>query len=445
MWSTQVACLLALRVFEAGSSTDSRPVWRVAALLVAAGDALGARFGALAVRGELSGFTRAASGHCYFSLKDADGAPALLRCAMFRRAAGLLAFAPTDGQQVDVRGRLALYEPRGELQFVVEAMQRVGSGSLYEEFLRLRARLQAAGLFDESRKRRPARMPRRLGIVTSLQAAALRDVLTSLARRAPHVQVHIYPAQVQGAEAPLSLAGALKAAGERAEVDTLLLVRGGGSLEDLWAFNDERVVRAVADCPLPVICGVGHETDVTLSDLAADLRAPTPTAAAELATGARDDEERRLRADGEALQRALRRRLDTQAQRLDTLALRLGRPARALAVQQQGLQRAAQRLNAAMQARRQAAQQALPAWAGRLHRAVAVCLHDEDRQLQAQARRLQALDPHQVLARGYAWVESAQGRPVTSVAALQAGQTVHGVWADGRAELEVGVVRPSRP
>jgi exodeoxyribonuclease VII large subunit len=416
----------------------------VSALLLATADALAARFGALTVRGELSGFTRAASGHCYFTLKDADGAAALLRCAMFRRAAALLDFAPADGQRVDLRGRLAIYEPRGELQFVAEAMQRVGSGSLYEEFLRLRARLQAAGLFDPARKRVPTRMPRRLGIVTSLQAAALQDVLSSLARRAPHVELRIYPAPVQGAEAPPALVQALQRAGRRAEVETLLLVRGGGSLEDLWAFNDERVVRAVAACPLPVICGVGHETDVTLCDLAADLRAPTPTAAAEMAAAARDDELQRLRTDALALRRGLRRHLDVQAQRLDTVVLRLGRPARALALQQQALQRLAQRLQAALQRRQQAARQELPGWAGRLRRAAAGLLHEHDRVLRAQAQRLQALDPHRVLARGYAWVEAAQGRPVTSVAALQPGQTVVGVWSDGRADLSVAQVHPSR-
>ncbi|MBI3156804.1 MAG: exodeoxyribonuclease VII large subunit, partial [Burkholderiales bacterium] len=267
-------------------------VWGVAPLLLAAGDALQARFGALAVRGELSGFTRAASGHCYFSLKDADGAPALLRCAIFRRAASLLDFAPADGQQVELRGRLAVYEPRGDLQFVAEAMQRVGAGSLYEQFLRLKAALQAEGLFDPARRKPLPRLPRRIGVVTSPQAAAWRDVLTTLARRAPQVEVVLYPAPVQGADAPPALVQAIAMAQARRQldgVDLLLLVRGGGSLEDLWAFNDERVVRAVAACTLPIVCGVGHETDLSLCDLAADLRAPTPTAAAELATPARDE------------------------------------------------------------------------------------------------------------------------------------------------------------
>ena len=261
----------------------ARAPWSVAALLVATADALASRFGAVTVRGELSGFSRAASGHCYFSLKDAGGAPALLRCAMFRRAASLVDFAPADGQQVELRGRLGVYDARGELQLVVESLQRVGAGALFEEFLRRRARLAAEGLFEPGRKRPLPSYPRALGIVTSPGAAALRDVLTALQRRSPQVRVVIYPSLVQGADAPAALVAALQRAGDRAEVDALLLVRGGGALEDLWAFNDERVVRAIAACPLPVVSGVGHETDITLADLVADLRAATPTAAAELA------------------------------------------------------------------------------------------------------------------------------------------------------------------
>lgn len=418
----------------------ARPVWGVAPLLLAAANALQARFGAVAVRGELSGFTRAGSGHCYFSLKDADGAPALLRCAMFRRAAGLLDFAPADGQQVELRGRLAVYEPRGDLQFIAEAMQRVGVGSLYEQFLRLRAALQADGLFDAARKRPLPPMPRRVGIVTSPQAAALRDVLTTLARRAPHVEVVLYPAPVQGAEAPAALVQALALAGARREVDLLLLVRGGGSLEDLWAFNDERVVRAVAGSALPLICGVGHETDVSLSDLAADLRAPTPTAAAELATPARDDLLDDLVALAERLRLASQRRLQTAAQRLDHVALRLGRPARALAPQQQALARLGERLRAALARQRAQAVQGLPVRADRLRRAVAVRLQTQDERLLSAARRLQALDPRAVLGRGYAWVESADGRPVTRAGALVVGASVTGVWADGRAGLQVDAV-----
>lgn len=216
------------------------------------------------MRGELSGFTRAASGHCYFTLKDAQGAAASLRCAMFRRAAGLLDFSPRDGQQVEMRGRVAVYEPRGELQFVVEAMRTLGAGSLYEQFLRLKAKLEAEGLFAAERKREMPGFAQRIGVVTSLGAAALHDVLSTLARRAPHVGVVIYPSLVQGADAPAALVTALTLAGRRREVDILILARGGGSLEDLWAFNDERVVRAVAASPIPLVCGVGHQTDVKI-------------------------------------------------------------------------------------------------------------------------------------------------------------------------------------
>jgi exodeoxyribonuclease VII large subunit len=421
--------------------TGDRPVWGVAALLVAAGDALAARFGAVAVRGELSGVSRAASGHCYFSLKDEDGAAGLLRCAMFRRAAALLDFAPADGQAVELRGRLAVYEPRGELQLVVEGMQRVGAGGLYEEFLRLRARLQAEGLFDPARRRPLPPFPRAVGIVTSLQAAALRDVLTTLARRAPHVRVVVYPSPVQGADAPAALVQALATAGARREVDTLLLVRGGGALEDLWAFNDVRVVRAVAACPLPVVCGVGHETDVTLADLAADLRAPTPTAAAELCTPARADLLVALQAHAQALRRSVARRLQTQAQVLDLAGLRLARPARAMAVQRQALQRLGERLSAGLQRRRERLARELPLRAERLRHAARAQLGLQSARLDVHGRRLQALDPHAVLARGYAWVEGADGRPVGSVRALQPGAQVQGVWADGRAELAVLAVR----
>jgi exodeoxyribonuclease VII large subunit len=419
------------------ASAPGRLVWGVAALLQATSDALATRFGAVAVRGELSGFSRAGSGHCYFSLKDSAGAPALLRCAMFRRAAALVDFSPADGQQVDLRGRLGVYDARGELQLIVESMQRVGAGSLYEEFLRLRARLEGQGLFDAARKRPIPSHPQAVGVITSAGAAALRDVLTSLARRAPQVRVVIYPSLVQGADAPAALAAALRLAAERNEVQTLLLVRGGGSLEDLWAFNDERVVRAVAASALPVICGVGHETDITLCDLAADLRAPTPTAAAELAAPARADALALLDARADALARRLRRALDKEAQRLDTLAMRLQRPAAALAGHGQRLQAAAARLRTAalQQLGRQALQ--LPAQAERMQRAAGVQLQRQQQRLEGAVQRLDALDPRQVLRRGYAWVEDGRGRPVLSVRSLAAGQTVQAVWADGRASAQV--------
>ena len=427
---------------ERSSAPMTRLPWGVAALLLATGDALAARFGAVTVRGELSGFSRAGSGHCYFTLKDTEGAPALLRCAMFRRAAVLTDFAPADGQQVEARGRLGIYDARGELQMVVESLQRLGTGTLYEEFLRRRTRLEAQGLFDAGRKRPLPASPRAVGIVTSLGAAALHDVLTTLQRRAPHLRVVVYPSLVQGAEAPAALAAALRLAGQRAEVDTLLLVRGGGSLEDLWAFNDERVVQAVAACALPVVCGVGHETDVTLCDLAADLRAPTPTAAAELAAPSRDEALGSVHARQRLMQRALERALQAQAQRLDTLALRLGQPARGLRGQVQRLDDLAGRLRRAVLRRRERLAEAPQSLQQRLRLAVTHRLKTEPQRLQAAEQRLQAHDPHRVLQRGYAWVEAEDGRPVVSVRELHSGQEVRAVWADGQALAVVQRVEP---
>jgi len=437
--------MLGFPVIEPPINAPQRQVWGVSALLLATGDALAARFGAVAVRGELSGFSRAASGHCYFSLKDTGGAAALLRCAMFRRAATLVDFQPADGQQVELRGRLGVYEARGELQVIVESLQRVGTGTLYEEFLRLKARLEAQGLFDPGRKRSIHPMPQTVGIITSLQAAALHDVLTAFQRRAPQVRLVLYPSPVQGAEAPAAVVAALATANLRQEVDTLLLVRGGGSLEDLWAFNDERVVRAVAASRIPVVCGVGHETDVTLADLAADLRAPTPTAAAELAAPARADLLATLDARQAAMQRALQRAVDRQAQRLDTLALRLGRPAATLLAQAQKLQALGPRLQQALRVQLLRQGQAPAQLAGRLQRAAAVQLQRAQARLAAAGQRLDALDPHQVLHRGYAWVEGADGRPVVSALALRPGQAVTAVWADGRALAEVLKIMPTAP
>ena len=422
---------------EASATPSAARAWTVAALLLAVADALASRLGAVTVRGEVSGFTRAASGHCYFTLKDSEGQAALLRCAMFRRAASLLDFRPADGQQVELRGRITVYESRGELQCVVEAMARLGEGSLYELFLKLRARLQAAGLFEAAHKRALPAWPRALGLVTSLGAAALHDVVSAIARRAPQLRLVIYPCSVQGAEAPAQIVRAIGQANQRAEVDALIVCRGGGSLEDLWAFNDEAVVRAVAGSRLPVVCGIGHETDVTLAELAADLRAPTPTAAAELATPLRDDALARLQATAQALRRAAQRRLDQSAQRLDRLALQLGRPARLLDQQ-------AARLGRLQDCQRVAVALDLVARQRRLDdlsRRLSVG-QQQQRQRRAEtldrlALRLAAVDPHQVLSRGYAWLADTAGTPVTRVAGLQVGATLTAQWADGRAAVHV--------
>ncbi|MBU3740557.1 MAG: exodeoxyribonuclease VII large subunit, partial [Rhodoferax sp.] len=295
------------------AATGGAPqIWAVGALCQAAADALESRFNPVAVRGEIAGFSRASSGHCYFTLKDDAGQ---LRCAMFRRAASLLASLPREGDQVEVRGRLAVYVPRGDLQLVVESLRPAGQGTLFEQFLQRKARLQAEGLFDPDRKRALPPWPRAIGLVTSLGAAALHDVATALQRRVPHIPVVLAPASVQGPQAPGELVAALSrlyalaappgwatqpsGAGAGAGsalpgIDVILLVRGGGSLEDLWAFNDETLVRTVAASPVPLVCGVGHETDFTLADFVADLRAPTPTPAAELVAVPRDQAPRGL-------------------------------------------------------------------------------------------------------------------------------------------------------
>lgn len=422
-----------------------RQLWSVAALVHAAADALAARFAVCTVQGELSAFMRASSGHCYFTLKDADGAPVLLRCAMFRRAAGLLDFAPQDGQRVELRGRLAVYEPRGELQFVVEAMQRAGAGSLYERFLRLKAQLEAQGLFDAARKRPIAAFPRAVGVVTSLDGAALHDVLTTLARRSPQVRVIVYPSPVQGVDAPAGLVRALALAARRAEVDTLVLCRGGGSLEDLWSFNDERVVRAVAASTIPVVCGVGHETDVSLCDLAADLRAPTPTAAAELAAPACSNCREAVDALGGRLVRRVHALLERQQQRLDGATLRLMRPADAARRRQQAVERLAHRLATAARQPLAAQHATLDRLALRLARAAALQRERGSQRLAAFDARLRALDPHRVLARGYAWLVDDAGRVVQGIAQLTPGDAVQATLADGQADLRVLGVRPDAP
>ncbi len=415
----------------------ARTVWEVAGLVHAVSDALAARFAACTVRGELSGLARAASGHCYFTLKDAAGAAASVRCVMFRRAAMQLAFAPSEGQIVEVRGRLALYEPRGEVQIVVEAMRAGGAGALYEEFLRRKARLEAEGLFDAARKRSLPPHPRALGIVTSTHAAALRDVLTCLRRRAPHVRVVLYPAPVQGPQAPEAVAEAIARANARCEVDALIVCRGGGSLEDLWAFNDERLVRAIAASGLPVVCGVGHETDVTLADLAADVRAPTPTAAAEVAA----PQTRECRALLEALHAALRRpvhqALERNAQRLDRLSARLSRPAEAVRRHALALGLLQHRLRNALPQGISQRRARIDQLGMRLAHRAASRRAQEDHRLRSLAARMESLDPRRVLARGYAWLTDGAGRAIVSAREVSPGEEIGAVLADGVIEARV--------
>jgi exodeoxyribonuclease VII large subunit len=437
VWSSRPAPALVLGVGEREPLGLARVVWGVAALLQAVGDAIQSRLPTCTVEGEISGLSRPASGHLYFSLKDAEGQAALLRCAMFRRSASMLDFPLQDGLRVQVRGRLGLYEPRGELQMVVEAMQRAGAGNLYEQFLRLKARLEALGLFDPSRKRPVPACPAAVGVVTSLGAAALHDIVTTLARRSPHVRVVIYPSLVQGSEAPASLVQALQRAAERREVDLLIVARGGGSIEDLWAFNDEAVVRAVAASPLPVISGVGHETDVTLCDFAADLRAPTPTAAAELAVPATADLQADLDTQARALVRASRRMLERHAQRLDQAGARLARPSALLARQQRGLDALAARLARSTHTLCAVRAGQLDRLAARLVPAGRQASQRAVQRLDLAASRLALLDPRRVLDRGYAWVTRPDGRAIASIRDVRAGEALSAQLRDGRLGLAV--------
>lgn len=427
-----------------GAPGPASRVWTVAGLVQAVADTLAARYGMVVVRGEISGFTRAASGHGYFTLKDESGQSSL-RCAMFRRALSQVDFTPAEGQLVEARGQVSIYGARGELQLVVEGLSRAGAGALYEQFLRNKARLEAEGLFDPARKRLIPAFPRRVAVVTSLAAAALHDVLTALQRRAPHVEVVIFPCAVQGAQAPAQIVDALaqvawwqrRAASEEEGIDVVILCRGGGSMEDLWSFNDERVVRAVAACPVPLLCGVGHETDVTLADLAADLRAPTPTAAAELVARARDDALAELDGLQAYMARRLHQRLDQDAQRLDRLSVRMSRPAHALHAQRQALERLAARLSSGAQQRVVLARQDLLTRPGRFQRAASHRLQALRQAHTHMGHRLAGLDPRQVLERGYAWVVSSQGQALSSVSQVQPGQALVVELRDGQVHATV--------
>lgn len=415
-----------------------RRVWAVGPLMQAIAATLSVRFNPVAVRGEVSGFSRAASGHCYFSLKDENGQ---LRCAMFRRAADQLPFAPRDGQLVQAHGRLDVYGPRGDLQLIVDALKPAGQGALFEQFLRLKAKLESEGLFDASRKRDLPGQPLSISVVTSLGAAALRDVVTALRRRVPHIPVSLFPATVQGAQAPQDICRALQQAYQRFEASgegqVLLLVRGGGSLEDLWAFNDEAVVRTVASAPMPVICGVGHETDFTLADFAADLRAPTPTAAAELCAPTREARLGELSHLANALKEGVWRGLELREQRMDRVAQRLGRPSGRLHAAVQGLASLHHRLAALVQLQRQREAMRLDRMAEALPQATGRALQAHRQRLDLCGSTLAMLDPHLVLERGYAMLSDASGRTIVRASEVGPGQSLKAQLADGSLALRV--------
>lgn len=359
------------------------------------------------VNGEISNLARPASGHLYFTLKDSGAA---LRCVMWKSSAARLRTVPQNGDAVEVHGKLGIYEVQGNYQLYVDQVQPAGEGELYREFLRLKARLEAEGLFDAGRKRPIPALPGRIGIVTSESGAALRDMLNTLRRRLPSVDLVLAPAPVQGTEAPPALIAALEQLNQL-EPDVILLARGGGSIEDLWAFNDETLARAVAGSRIPVICGVGHETDFTLCDFAADLRAPTPTAAAELATAVTSQD---LQAGLEETERRLGSLIMERLEDLRTAlegfvsGLRYGSPERRLQTERQRVDESARR-------------------------AVSAFLHAQAlkrAQLRGMASRLEALNPLAVLGRGYAVItRQADGGVVTRVD--QAGERMNVRVSDG--------------
>lgn len=413
------------------------------------------------VSGEISGFTRATSGHCYFSLKDGQ---AQVRCVMYRLRAQAVDFAIRDGLHVEVRATPTIYEARGEFQLSVDAMRQAGIGVLYERFARLKARLEAAGWFAPTRKRPLPAHPRAVGIVTSPRAAALRDILTTLARRWPALPVVLYPAAVQGPGAAGEIAQAIRIANERAEVDVLIVARGGGSIEDLWAFNEEPVARAVYASTLPVVSGVGHETDFTICDFIADVRAPTPTAAATLVVPDRVALAQRVGIVVRTLGRVAAHRQESREQRLDHALRRLVHPAARIAGQAARTGELARRLarcaRTALEARerrfgsaelrlRRELRAPLPGatevrrLAQAFERAAQAHLTQAARRLETLAQNLAHLNPEAVLTRGYAYVTQADGRIVTDAAELAAGDAVALTFARGEATARVEATRPA--
>jgi exodeoxyribonuclease VII large subunit len=393
-------------------SRESTPVLTVSALLRGVRETLERRFPLAWVAGEISNFRPAASGHWYFTLKDEA---AQVDCVMFRGRAAALDWQPAEGMRVEARALVTLYEPRGRFQLNVESMRRAGLGPLYERFLKLKAKLEAEGLFDPLAKRAIPEHPKQIGILTSLQAAALRDVLTTLRRRNPSIPVIVYPVPVQGDGAAAKIAQMLASANARAECDVLLLVRGGGSIEDLWQFNEEAVARAIRASRIPVVVGVGHETDVTIADFAADRRAPTPTAAAEMVSPSR--EELLLRV-GELAQRATRealRRIEYAMQAVDALARRLVHPRERL----------------------RTSGQLLAQLAARLALAAARRMDHFEAQIGRLKASLTSLNPAAVLERGYSLTRDAQGAVVRDAAQVSAGEHLTTTLAKGWIESEV--------
>jgi exodeoxyribonuclease VII large subunit len=393
------------------------PILSVGDLNRAIASSLQDQFDSVWVSGEVSNFKAYDSGHWYFSLKDEEGQ---IRCVMFRGKNTHVGFMPQSGDLVEVGASLGLYVPRGDVQLTVQVMRRAGMGGLFEAFLKLKAKLAKEGLFEAERKRPIPTHPRAIGIVTSPQAAALKDVLSTLSRRAPHIPIVIYPTLVQGPEAPLNIIAALEHANREAAVDVILLVRGGGSIEDLWAFNHEQLAYAIAESTLPIVCGVGHETDTTIADFVADLRAPTPTGAAEMAAPRRDQLLAELASLKQGMTQAAQRRLEREAQTLDQFALRLNHALPNPERMREQIQNLRQRLGQSWMVRTQYWQ----------------------RHQQHLAAQLEALSPQRTLERGYAVILQQGARAVRRPDQLLAQHDYRIQLAEGSAEVTLENVKP---
>ncbi len=393
-------------------STPQQKILTVSELNRLAREILEMSFPLFWVSGEISNFTRAASGHWYFSLKDAG---AQVRCVMFKGRNSYVDFMPREGDKIEARATVTLYEARGDFQLTVEFIQKAGLGTLFEAFERLKKTLSAEGLFDAANKRPIPKFPNAIGIVTSADAAALRDVLTTLKRRNPNIPVIIYPTPVQGKGSAERIAEAIDIANQRAEVDTLIVCRGGGSLEDLWSFNEEIVARAVYQSHIPIISGVGHETDFTICDFVADLRAATPTAAAELACTDALAIRNQLHVYAQSIRQRLEKRLQMEAQRLDYLSKRLISPTQKILTFSNHLHQVRLRLQAGIEKQ----------------------LHYHRTQLSATADRLRLLNPNEVLNRGYAIVKDIEENIISDSHQLCDGQPIKITFAHGTADAKV--------
>jgi len=392
-------------------SEISREVLSVGDLNRAIASSLEAQFDTVLVSGEISNFKAYDSGHWYFSLKDEEGQ---IRCVMFRGRNDQVGFMPQSGDLVEVSASLGMYVPRGDVQLTIQSLRKAGMGGLYEAFLKLKAKLAKAGLFDQERKRAIPSHPRAIGIITSPQAAALKDVLSTLQRRSPHIPIVIYPTLVQGPDAPAGIIAAIQNANQEAVVDVILLVRGGGSIEDLWAFNDEQLAYAIADSLIPIVSGVGHETDVTIADFVADLRAPTPTGAAELSAPRKDQLLQELEAIEQALYQRLMQRVEREAQTLDQLALRL-----------------AHALPNPDRMREQ-----ITSWQTRLQQAWSVQIDNFKRNQNHYQLQLEMLNPQRTLERGYAVILNPDMQAIRKPKDLNTQQPFEVRLAEGVAQVQ---------